>query len=298
MTTIGKRSVSALALLALLTFVLIQRPSQGAISFIGGLTREVTVELGKTYEGTILLKNVGDESEEVKFYQTDYLSYADGTCIYAPPGENWRSNADWISFAPTRLNIPIGESATVHYTIKVPSDKPVHGTYWSMLMVEMIGKDSPEATDREKPEVNVGIRQIVRYGVQMVTHSANPGSRKVKFKSKLVRGSEKRILQVDVENVGERWLRPFLWTELYDQEGRHMGRFEADRLRIYPGTSARGRIDLSDLPEGTYKALVVVDGGGSDVYGATYTLNFESPGKPSSEQKDSTAAAASSSTDL
>jgi hypothetical protein len=33
-------------------------------------------------------------------------------------------------------------------------------------------------------------------------------------------------------------------------------------------------IDLSNVSVGTYKAMVVVDAGGDDVYGAEYTLKF------------------------
>jgi hypothetical protein len=43
---------------------------------------------------------------------------------------------------------------------------------------------------------------------------------------------------------------------------------------MYPGTSVRQRIVLPDLPEGEYRALVVVDAGGDDAFGAEYTIKF------------------------
>ena len=82
-------------------------------------------------------------------------------------------------------------------------------------------------------------------------------------------------MQVDIENTGQRWLRPYLWAELYDDTGRYIGRFENGRKRIYPGTSVRYKVDLSDVPKGIYKALVVADCGGDYVFGAERTLKFE-----------------------
>ena len=85
----------------------------------------------------------------------------------------------------------------------------------------------------------------------------------------------KRTLEVDLENIGERWLRPYLWAELYDGEGRFVGKFEACKHRIYPGTSARYRVDLSEVPKGDYKALVIADCGGDFIFGANYNLKLE-----------------------
>ncbi len=84
-------------------------------------------------------------------------------------------------------------------------------------------------------------------------------------------------MQVDIENIGERLLKSFLWAELYDEEGSYVGRFEAGEfhIRIYPGTSVRYRVDLSQVPKGAYRALVVADCGGEDIFGVTYTLELE-----------------------
>ena len=143
-------------------------------------------------------------------------------------------------------------------------------------MVEVVSKVSPESITEDKGKVKLGIRHAVRYGIQMVTHIGDTGARNLKFLStRLLKEGEARVLQVHIENIGERWLRPFLWAELYDEKGSYIGRFEGGRLRIYPGTSARYRVDLSEVPKGKYKALVIADCGGEDVFGVTCTLKFE-----------------------
>jgi len=245
------------------------------IGVIGGLTREVTLQPAGSSEGRILLRNSGDEPQEVKVYPTDYLFYADGRVVYAEPGTIPRSSARWITIYPHQVTVPAGGSDSVSYVIQVPEDANLRGTYWSMVMVEPI---VPEALELPKPEegkVQIGIRTVTRYAVQMVVHIGDTGERKLRFAERQLLVQEgTRTLQLDVENVGERRLVPLLWAELYDQQGESIGRFEGGRLRTYPGCSARFRIDLSEVPAGKYKALVVADCGGDEVFGAQYDMEL------------------------
>jgi hypothetical protein len=265
------RNILPLLLLCLLMPV----PAESDITIVGGLTHERVATPGESYSGVVFIKNIGDEVREAKVYQTDYLFFCDGRSIYGEPGKLPRSNADWIDFSPKRLAVRPKETVPLNYTVHVVNAEGLKGTYWSTLMVECIPKSSPEVSGSTKPEGNFGIRQVFRYGIQMVTHIGDTGSGKLRFlETKLVKAEEKKTLQVDVENTGERMLRPFLWAELYDQTGSYIGRFEARKLRTYPGTSVRFSVDLSPVPEGTYKALVVADCGGDAVFGATYTLRL------------------------
>jgi hypothetical protein len=242
------------------------------ISVMGELTREKTVTVGKTYEGTILISNRGKTTQTARVYQNDYLFYADGTNVYGDPGTDPRSNAKWITYTPHSAEIPAQSSAEIHYTITVPDDLGLTGTYWSMLMVEGVNPDQQAV-----PEGNskMALNQLVRYAVQIVTHIGASGEKKLEFKkAKLVRNAGKRMLEEDLENTGERWLTPVLWVELYDRSGVLTGRFPGGNSRIYPQTSARFRVDLSSVKEGDYKALIVADCGGEDVYGISSKLKI------------------------
>ena len=259
-----------------LLFLLMPRVTEAGVSVIGGLSHKKQAEIGETYKGLILIRNTGDEPQEVKVYQNDYLFFFDGRNAFGEPGKDPRSNANWLIFNPHRLTIPPNGTATVNYTIKVPEDPNLVGTYWSVLMVEGIPETSPESSKAEKDETKIGITQVMRYALQMVTHIGDTGERKLKFlNTKLLKEEKQRILQVDIENIGERYLAHFLWAELYDEQGRYIGKFEERRLGTYPGTSVRYRIDLSQVPEGNYKAMVVADCGGDYIFGANYNLKFE-----------------------
>lgn len=255
---------------------LIANQVEAGVSVTGGLSHEKIVEIGETYQGTILVRNNSDEPQEVKIYQTDYLFFSDGTNIYGEPGKDVRSNADWINFNPTRLIIPPQETGAVNYTIRIPDNKSLIGTYWSIIMVEGIGKDSPEAsTASEEDKTKMSIRQVMRYGIQIVTHIGDSGIRNLKIlDQKFIKEKENYLFQLDIENVGERWLRPQVWAELYNQKGSFIGKYISDVLRIFPGTSARYTIGLNDIPSGKYKALLVIDNGDEYVWGLQYNLEF------------------------
>jgi len=249
------------------------KPSPGQVSVIGELTQERETQPGDHYEGTILVKNDTKEPQEAKVYQTDYLFKFDGTNEY---GE--RSNAPWIEFSPSSLSLPPEGSIEVNYTVTVPQNQkgnPLVGTYWSMLMVEGIAKGSPESSAHPK-QGEMGIQQTIRYGIQIVSRIAHTGTKKIEFlDTKLVARPEGgRILQVDIGNTGDIGLRPEMYAELFNEKGASQGKFPGVRYRIYPGTSVRQMIDLTTVPAGTYKVMVVVDAGGDDVYGAQYTLKF------------------------
>jgi len=255
-------------------------PARSQVSVIGELSHDKEVRAGETYEGMIAVRNDTEEPQEVKVYQTDYTFFSNGSNNYGEPGTTPRSNAKWISFRPSYLTVPAHATSSINYTVVVPAEtaeQKLVGSFWSMLMIEGIGKGSAESTAKKDPtKTQMGIQQTVRYGIQIASHIAQTGTKKINFvDTKLVAKDDgKHFLQVDVENTGDVWMRPEMYVEVFDDKGNSKGRFPGIRYRLYPGTSVRQSIDLSSLEKGAYKALIVVDSGGDDVYGAEFNLKF------------------------
>ncbi len=250
------------------------------VSVIGDLSQDKDARPGETYTGAIVVRNDTNEPQEAKVYQTDYSFQFDGTNNYGEPGTLPRSNARWIAFSPSYLTIPPLGTMAVNYSVSVPADSPDHtlvGTYWSMLMVEGIQKGSAESSlPRKDKKAQMGIMQTIRYGIQIATSIAGTGTKKIEFiGARIVTQQDgKKVLQLDIRNTGEIGMRPEVYAELFNAQGASIGKFAGVRYRIYPGTSVRQNIDVSSVGKGTYKALVVVDAGGDDVFGAQYTLEF------------------------
>jgi urease beta subunit len=220
-------------------------------------------------------RNYGREPQDVRIYQTDYAFTFDGKSYYDPPGKAPRSNASWIVINHKRMTIPGASHADVRFSVKVPDDPNLVGTYWSVIMVEGVPKAPAAPPGAPQKESSVAITQVVRYAVQIVTQIGDSGSLQLKFlKTELFQDNGRKTLRIDVENTGERGVRPVASLELYRQNGELAGKFEGERLRIYPGTSVRFSFDVSRLAEGRYKALVVLDNKDSHVFGAQYTLDL------------------------
>lgn len=238
------------------------------------LSLDRAAQPGERYTVSFVVSNSDDLPRAVRIYQTDYLFSCDGSNQFGEPGEMERSNADWIRINPPRLHVPPRQAATVYCVVDVPADSALTGTFWSMIMVEEDPASDGAALPLRRDQA--GIRQVVRYGVQCVTQLGNSGTERLAIiGSRLVadEGSADE-LQVDVENSGDRWAVPLAWTELYNENGQRVGRFETEAKRIFPGTSVRFRISLGDPPAGKYKAFVVLDNGDQNVIGAKYDLEL------------------------
>ncbi len=248
-------------------------PSFGITSITGPLTHELSVEPGKSYEDTIQVTNPDKAPQEVKVYQTDYFFSADGTVTYGKAGGLSRSNALWITFSPAQVTVPAGETVAVHFSIQVPSDQTLKGTYWSMIMVEPVLPGSAESGSYDPSKVTMGIKEKVRYAIQIVTSIGATGTGALKFTTITLQADNgKKYLIVDLENTGERWLRATLWAELYDAKGTYVGKFDGGKHRMFPGTGARFKAELQGVTGTTYKALIIADCGGDDVFGANVNL--------------------------
>lgn len=248
----------------------------GEVIVDGALTHEISVEPGGTFGGTIVLRNSNTEAEEVKLYQTDYRSTADGYSHYDDPGTLKRSNAEWIAISSMRFTIPAGESHTIRYTVDVPQDSSLEGTYNSVLMIEPIPKSSGESASFDPNQTGVGISTVLRYAVRMITTIQDTGTIMPQIvHTELVQEGEAFRLNLDVLNAGTLFVRVSSWAELYTQDGELVGKFEGRRTSIFPDSAKRFNIDLEGVSKDTYIALVVLDCGNNDVFGANFTLQIE-----------------------
>jgi hypothetical protein len=270
------RSIRFLSLPTVLVWLLVfVGAAEAGIKLTSEMTLERAAQPGERYQGSLRLQNTGADLAEAKVYQTDYSFAADGSNAYGAPGELERSNAKWINLSRELVRIPAGGIEELTFEVKVPADRGLSGTYWSMIMVEPIPEDSAEFAE-PLPERTTRLRQVMRYGVQVVTHIGQSGETGLVFTNPgLINEDGQRVFRIDAENTGSRWLRPSLWLELYSQDGSPVGKFQGPAKRLYPGTSAQFQVDLGETPPGKYLGLVVADGTGDELYGANVELEIE-----------------------
>lgn len=265
------RVLLAIVLPGLLVGPLGTPPAFAGVGPLGATTHVRAAQPGETYRGTIVVRNTDAEPAEVKVYRRDYAFTADGRNEFGAPGGLPRSNAGWLRLSQEQITVPPKGRSTVQYEVSVPDDPDLAGTYWSTIMVEPV--TGAEAADPRGEGVR--LVQVVRHAVQVITEIGDTGTAAIEFKNaRVLSGNGERLFTVDVENTGERWLRPKVWLELHDPQGRSAGRLEGQRRRIFPATSVRYRIDLSGVRPGKYLALLVADAGRNDFFGTRLELNI------------------------
>ena len=250
-------------------FLLFVFQALGNIVVLNGLTHETTSEAGETYREKIQIQNVGTETRSVKVYVRDYWYSFSGESRHDEPGTQDRSNANWIKFSPTLLTLKPNEKAEVSYEVTTPQDNALTGTYWSVIMVEGIVPQDTTASS------GVKILTAIRYAVQVVTNIGNTGTRDLQFVGlELAEQEGVNVLNVAVENTGQRILKPELNIELFNDQGESLGVFKAERRKTYPTTSILLEIPLAGIKPGEYNAVLVANCDEDHIFGTNITLEI------------------------
>jgi hypothetical protein len=256
---------------AYLILMLAAASAKADLSIDGDLAYEYTVQPGQRMEGVITVFNAGSGVAEARIYQTDYHFEAGGENYFDEPGTRSRSNAKWTTFSPKTLAIPPGQKALVSFSVDVPDDPSLFGSYWSMIMVEELNKAAPD------PKAKMSITQVIRYGIQVVVTVGATGVTDLGFQNaKLFKEDGSDVFTVDAGNKGDRLVKPAMSLELYDEKGKSVAKLGSSMNKVYPGTTFRYRFVLpADLPRKPYKALIFADCGENKVFGANLTLNLK-----------------------
>lgn len=245
--------------------------SNAGIVVLNGLTHENTGQPGESYRGTIQIQNTEGKGKSVRVYQKDYWFSYTGESKHDEAGTTERSNAGWITFNSELMTLDSGQVATIDFEIQIPSEDSLRGTYWSVIMVE--GITPPDTT---KSAGGVKINTAIRYAVQIVTNIGNTGKSDLQFLNlELAKENEINVLNVAIENIGERLLKPKLSLELFDSEGNSAGIINSEARKTYPGTSIKSTLVLDGIKPGNYNAILVADCGDDSMFGTNLSLEIE-----------------------
>lgn len=119
------------------------------------------------------------------------------------------------------------------------------------------------------------IQESVRYAIQIITNIGKTGNGQLEFQQPgVVQEGDKSYFDFIMVNTGERLISPDVKMELIDvNTGMSVKVFSAPKNGMYPTTSTKWRFPLEGIATGkTYKAVIVADGSGEDVFGMEYTI--------------------------
>ena len=262
-------------ILLIVAVMVFQAAGRSEIIVNSSLFNQKNAKPGEKYTGVISVQNIGNKTQPVKAYRTDYKFNASGANSFNAPGTDPRSNAPWVSLSPSDFVMPPNGKAVIYYTVDVPNDPNLKGSYWSMIMVEPVENLAAKPVT-EKRKHKLQFTTQIRFGVQIATDIGENIPAEIKILNrKIVYGKGEKLFQLDIENTGKKWVRPDIWAELFNNKDIKMGKFNGTVARIYPGCSIKSEIDLSNLPAGRYKTIAIIDCGDNNSFGGQYSLEIK-----------------------
>ena len=260
----------------LLTFVIISilaTPLVASITVVSNLSHSEITQIGSSYSGTIDVANAGDRNERVQLTQNDYLYTADGNNYFNNPGTDPRSNAPWVTLLQDDIIIAPGKIAKIPFTVQIPPNSSLIGTYWSIVFVQSI---TDSLLNPDKPDDGtIGVQMNLRYGVQLISHIGETGNKMIEIGN--IEKSDKdgvKSISFDSINIGERSISTAIYAQVYSNEGKYLGRYEGKRKGTLPGCSINTSIDFPTLENGKYRMQIIADGGGNNVFGILVAPEF------------------------
>lgn len=272
--------------LSLISLFMVTMPVQAAVMLSGGLSHEYTVTPGGQLTGILELRNTDNMPAEIKVYQEDVKIQENGypQFIQSTGGAaHNRSNITWVSLNTDRITLAPKEKRTVTYTLKVPNNSSMTGTYWSMLVLEPVSNKSRESQLHQnipEDQPTLTVSQKMRYAVQVLTHMGGSNSQgaNLSFVSPKIESTNlgKRVLNFKIKNTGDRYSRPNVWLDVFSREGKKVKRIAADMRGLFAGENDDFQIDLDDLKPDQYKCLLAAeDHSTGQIFGSDINLTIK-----------------------
>jgi len=253
-----KLRVVCICLLGL--FALLQMPVVADIT-ASPLGLDFEVAPGERQVGSFLVRNTGDEAEEINVTLNDYMRTPTGENQFLPAGTLPQSLEPFVSYAPATFALNPGETQEVQFEIAIPEDET--GSHWVLFLVR---ESAPIATNElgiEGQTGGFGFNASVSFGIrvrQLDPTNVQADGRISGVRVQLAQSDEATQVEFMFENTGTTFLQPEGIVEIRDTAGQTVTSMPVDVFRILPGSRRILSVQLEDtLPPGKYVALAVID---------------------------------------
>lgn len=257
----------------LLIFFLSLCSAQFSVSIDGGEKNDVSP--GDIYTTTIKIINIDTQDAMASIYLSDYQRIYDQP-QYQEPNTSKRSNAAWIQLGITELVIPARSEREIPVTVTVPANDNLSGSYWSLIIVEGEAKETTLNTNENSLNIDI----VNRHGLNVITNFTK-GFFEFAFNSPNFYKEQDDIIifSVDTVNTGSKIAYGEAYLDLFTTTGNEIGRIHLGTQIFRPENPTRLTFDLTELStelhSHTYNAIMIIDAGNDNLYGARYNLDIK-----------------------
>jgi hypothetical protein len=254
--------------LLFLFLVLSIQVSNANIVVLNGLTHVHQSASGQLITGIIKLKNAGESEQRVIIYFNDLFQECGKETVLTADDSHNNSIKSWLTTNVNEHVFLANEEYELIYTINVPNDVAIDGSYWGVLMVEI---EKPIKED--ELEYGVKLESKVRYGIQIIADINERTPSELEFYDiKIEEPDGNKLINVNLKNLGSFYVEPTLMLEVFNGNGEQAKKVEVKFKKVYPNSCKSFSLDISGLPKGAYTAVLVADYG-KNIY--SIDLEFE-----------------------
>ncbi len=242
-------------------FALLQNPVVASIN-ASPLGLDLIVAPGEREVGSFLVKNTGDDAQEITVALNDYMRTPTGENQFLPAGTLPQSLEPFVSFSPATFGLEAGETQEVQFEIAIPDN--VTGAHWVMFLVR---ENAPVATNElgiEGQSGGFGFNASVSFGIRVrqLDPTTVLADGRISQVAVLLPDEADGLINIEFmfENTGTTFLQPEGVVEIRDTAGQTVASVPVEVFRILPGARRILSVELQDtLPPGKYVALAVID---------------------------------------
>lgn len=259
-------------ILTLITLFLIIVKSYSSVVVMNGLTHSYSGVSGDVITGEIILINSSDEEQRVTFELNDIIFSCTENRIFTSETTHSQSSIDWFNAELMDKTLRSKEKYIYRFTITIPKNQNLKGSFWSTLMVNVEKPIKEEALNAK-----VGLDTRIRYSVALLTDVNMKEEVNIDFKSIALNEAKtngKRELDVKVYNESEFIEGVKLTLEVYNDDGEKIFESETDRNMAFPGFCRDYKVDLTSLAIGEYECVLIAESREKFI-GANITLTID-----------------------
>jgi len=250
-------------IVSLLLLALIAGSDTSAKISVSPLSAGFNLVPGESVTGSFLVKNIGEQLQQVTVSMRDYARSLAGEDQFLPANTIPQSLTRYVDFSPATFELEPGAVQEVQFQVTLPVEET--GPHWMMFLVE-----------ESKPEIETGVgvegagggfafNVNIAFAVRI--RQSNPDNvvadGRVTGVVVAPAADEPLAVQMTFENTGTAYLSPRGRVEIRDRTGQTVASTPINEFPVLPG--AKRILDVvvtTPLASGKYIALGIIDFGG------------------------------------
>ena len=243
-------------LFTIIAFVFVLNTSYSSVVILNGLTHIKPGVAGQTVYGEVVLANTTNIEQRITFELFDAIYSCETGRSFIKNHPHNNSSTNWFAGALMDKVLAPKEKYIYKYSITIPNDTNLKGSFWTTLMVNV------EKPIKEQVIDKIGIDTKVRYGIRILTDVNYYDEVKLDFKTIDVKediNSIQKALAVNINNQNKFIEEVKLTLEVYDVNGNPVLSNDSKKYKVFPNTCKEFLLDISALPKGEYQCIVIAD---------------------------------------